>query len=123
MNRAEKRKSEGESEVAKKFQKIIKPGSITDDKLFNDIAMDIADKYEEVGLELGVPYKVLRSELESGPFMMMQGHKKATRMLHLWRETQDDNSCTFKVLAAALEKRGLQRCAQTYCYTSVNTTE
>lgn len=123
MNRAEKRKTDGESEVAKKLQRIIKLGPITDHKLFNDMAMDIGDKYEEVGLELGVPYKVLRSELESGPFMMMQGHKKATRMLHLWREAQGEDDCTFKALAAALEKRGLQRCAHNYCYTTTDTTE
>lgn len=122
-NRAEKRKTEGESEVAKKLQRIIKPGPITDDKLFNDMAMDISDRYEEVGLELGLPYKVMRSELESGPFMMMQGHKKATRMLHLWREGQGEDGCTYKALAAALEKRGLQRCAHDYCYTTNDTTQ
>ena len=123
MNKAEKRKTDGEGEIAKKLPRIIKPGPIMDDKLFNDMAMDISDKYEEVGLELGVPYKVIRSELESGPFMMMQGHKKATRMLHLWREAQGEDGCTFKELATALEKRGLQRCAQEYCYTTTDTTQ
>ena len=123
MNREVKRKSEGDSEAARKLQKIVKPGPITDDKLFNDMALDISDKYEEVGLELGIPYKVLRSELESGPFMMMQGHKKATRMLNLWRDAQGEDGCTYKVLAAALEKQGLRRCAQNYCYTTIDTNE
>ena len=85
--------------------------------------MDISDKYEEVGLELGIPYKVLKSELETGVFMMLQGHKKATKMLHLWRDQVGEDSCTYEVLAAALEKRGLQRCAQDYCYTTSAKTE
>lgn len=82
--------------------------------------MDISDKYEEVGLELGLPYNVLRSELESGVYMMYPGHKKATRMLHLWRESCDKENFSYSVLAAALEKHGLQRCAQEYCYTTDN---
>lgn len=100
------------------------PGSITDhNRLFNDLAMDIADKYGEVGLELGIPYKVLRSELESGALMMLQSHKKATRMLQLWKDTVDEDGCTYEVLATALEKHGLKRCAQEHCYTTINESE
>lgn len=120
-NRGIKRKSleTEENGTTKKLQKVLKGGPIQDfSKLFNDLGMDISDKYEEVGLELGLPYNTLRSELESGHTLMLQGHKKATRMLHLWKESADEESFTFKVLAAALEKRGLQRCAYDHCYTS-----
>ena len=121
-NKGTKRKSGSQAELnesARKLQKVIKPGPIQNcSKLFNDLAMDISDKYEEVGLELGLEYKLLRSELESGHTMMLQGHKKATKMLHLWREAGEEDACTYEVLAAALEKRGLQRCAHDYCYTT-----
>ena len=125
-NKGTKRKSleTEENKIAKKLQKVLKEGPIQDySKLFNDLAMDISDKYEEVGLELGLPYKTLRSELESGLTLMLQGHKKATRMLHLWKDTADEESFTYKVLADALEKRGLQRCAYDHCYTSSLVTE
>ena len=97
----------------------MKPGQITDsDRLFNDIAVDISDKYLELGIELGLQGKVLTNELETGKFTMQQGSKKALKMLQLWRDSVPKDDCTYSVLAAALEKHGFQRCAHEYCYTS-----
>ena len=99
-------------------QKVVKSGQITSsDRLFNDIAVELCEKYYEVGLELGLQGKVLTNELETGKFTMQQGSKKALKMLQLWRDNVDKDKCTYSVLAAALEKRGFQRCADEYCYT------
>ena len=97
----------------------MKPGQITDsDRLFNDIAVYISDKYLELGIELGLPGQVLTNELETGILKMKIGSKKALKMLQLWRDSVDEDDCTYSVLAAALEKYGFQRCANKYCYTS-----
>ena len=99
--------------------KLIKPGQIIDpDRLFNDIAVDISDKYLELGIELGLPGKVLTNELETGKFTMQQGSKKALKMLQLWRDSVNKDDCTYSALAAALKKHGFQRCADEYCCTS-----
>ena len=101
-----------------------KSGQITDpDRLFNDLSLEICEKYTEVGLELGLGSKVLTNELETGKFMMVQGSKKATKMLQLWRDSVSPNNCTYSVLAAALKKHGFQRSAHKYCYTKGNQRE
>ena len=95
----------------------MKSGQITNpDRLFNDLAVDIADKYTEIGIELGLEDKVLENELESGRFMMLTGSKKALKMLQLWRQSVYERNLTYKVLAAALEKHGKGNCADKYCY-------
>ena len=92
-------------------------GQITDpDRLFKDLSLDIYDNCFEIGIELGLEDKVLRNELETGKFMLLQGNKKASRMLQLWRDSVSEDNCTYSVLAAALEKHGYQRCAYKYCY-------
>ena len=97
--------------------KVVKSGQITDpDRLFNDLSLHISDKYMQVGIELGLDDKVLRDELETGELKMQQGSKKALRMLQLWRDSVGEDKCTYSVLAAALEKHGLRRCAHQYCY-------
>ena len=97
----------------------MKPGQITDsDRLFNDIAVDISDKYLELGIELGLPVKKLINELETGIVKMEIGSKKALKMLQLWRDSLCEDDFTYSVLAAALEKHGFQRCAHKHCYTS-----
>ena len=96
---------------------VVKSGQITNpDRLFNVLAKDIYDNYIEIGIELGLKDKVLRNELETGKFTTQQGSKKALRMLQLWRDSVGEHECTYSVLAAALEKHGLRRCAQQYCY-------
>ena len=97
--------------------KVVKSGQITDpDRLFNDLSLHICDKYMQIGIELGLGIEVLTSELETGRFVMLQGGRKALRMLQLWRDSVGEHECTYSVLAAALEKHGLRCCAHQYCY-------
>ena len=95
----------------------MKSGKITEpDSLFKDLSLDIHHKYKEVGIALGLQYKVLTNELESGVMLMGKDSDKAMKMLHLWRDSVSKEDCTYSVLAAALEKQGFLRCAQKYCY-------
>ena len=97
----------------------MKSGKITNpDRLFNDLSIDICDKYTEIGIELGLEGKVLRNELETGKYTMQQGNKKALRMLQLWQQSVNEDNFNYSVLAAALEKHGFRNCAYRYCYTS-----
>ena len=99
------------------MKKVVKSGQIADpDRLFNNLSVEICDNYNEIGIELGLTGKFLMNELETGKFMMLKGSKKALRMLQLWRDSVDEDECTYSVLAAALEKQGFQRCAHQYCY-------
>ena len=99
----------------------MKSGQIRDsDRLFNDLSVHICDKYIELGIELGLEHKVLTNELETGKFTMLQGNKKAMMMFQLWRDSVAEDDFTYSVLAAALEKHGLKRCALEYCYTDTN---
>ena len=96
---------------------VVKSGQITDpDRLFNDLSLHICDKYMQIGIELGLSIEVLTSELETGTLMILQGRRKALKMLTLWRDSVGEHECTYSVLAAALEKHGLRLYAQQYCY-------
>ena len=80
--------------------KVVKSGQITDpDRLFNDLSLPICDKYMQIGIELGLSIEVLTSELETGRFVLLQGGRKALRMLQLWRESVGEHECTYSVLA------------------------
>ena len=95
-------------------KEVVKSGQITDpDLLFNALSLHICDKYMQIGIELGLGIEVLTNELE---FKMLQERRKALKMLQLWRDSVNEDKCTYSVLAAALEKHGLRRCAQQYCY-------
>ena len=101
-----------------KSDKVVKSGQITDpDRLFNIIADEIYNKYTNIGIELGLTFSVLENELETGVIGMLQGSKKALKMLHLWRNSVKKDDLTYSVLAAALEKHGFGHCADKYCYT------
>ena len=101
------------------MQEVVMSRKITNpDRLFNDLSIEISQKYMEVGLELGLQDKVLRDELETGKFIMLQGSKKAVGMFQLWRDSVHEKDFTYSVLAAALEKHGFLHCAVKYCYTS-----
>ena len=102
-----------------KVQKVVKSGQIKDsDRLFNSIAVDICDKYLEIGIELGLKGRVLTNELETGSFAMLPGNKKAIKMLQLWQQSVKEDDFTYSVLGTALEKHGFQQCADIYCYAS-----
>ena len=81
---------------------------ITDpDCLFSDLSKDIGEKYDQIGIALGLKYKDLENELETGEFKMKSAYKKAMKMLHLWKESATEEF-TYAVLAAALEKNGFK---------------
>ena len=104
--------------------KVVKPGPIEDpDCLFNDMSKDIGDKYGGVGIDLGVAYQTLRNELETEQFNMHPANEKAMRMLQIWKASVAEEDLTYSKLAAALEKNGLKRCANKYCYSTANATE
>ena len=116
-----KRRSNNPDTATKKVQKVVKTGHITDpDCLFNNLALDICNNYMKIGIELGLPYQVLWDELETGEFKMLQGSTKAIRMLQIWKQSVAEDSLTFSVLAAALEKHGFLSSAHKYCYTIVD---
>ena len=55
----------------------MKPGQITDpDRMFNKLALEIYESYNEIGLELGLKQDYLCNELETGKFMMKKGSEK-----------------------------------------------
>ena len=92
-------------------------GQIRDpDRLFNDLSVHICDRYIELGIELGLEHKVLTNELETGKFTMLQGSKKAMKMLQIWRDSVAEDDFTYSVLAAALENQGFVHCAHKYCH-------
>ena len=104
-----------------KPKKIVKSGQITNpDRLFTNIAKHIFERYTEVGIQLGLKGEVLTDELETGEFKMLQGSKKALKMLQLWQQSVTEDNFTYSVLAAALEKEGFKSCADKYCYTTGN---
>ena len=99
----------------------MKPGKITDpDRLFNNIAKHIFEKYKQVGIQLGLQSEVLTDELETGQFEMKQGSSKALKMLQLWQRSVTEDDCTYSALAAALEEEGFIKYADKYCYTTGN---
>ena len=104
-----------------KPNKIVKSGKITDpDCLFHNISKHIFERYTEVGIQLGLTGAVLTDELETGEFKMLQGSRKALKMLQLWQRSVTEDNCTYSVLAAALEKEGFTNCADKYCYSTGN---
>ena len=104
-----------------KPNKIVKSGKITDpDRLFNNISKHIFERYTEVGIQLGLKGEVLTDELETGGFKMLQGSRKALKMLQLWQRSVTEDDFTYSVLAAALEEEDFINCADRYCYTTGN---
>ena len=93
----------------------LKEGRVTgDDKFFMDLGWEVGGKWEEVGVSLGMEYKVLQSVV--GCQVGKPDHMKAFYMFLEWKKR-----CTFKAtyttLAKALEESGLNSCAEKYCHT------
>lgn len=80
-----------------------------------DVAWEIGDRWEEVGIALGIDYTVLNSTI--GSDAKSPSHLKAFHMLQEWKRRAAD-SLTYITLATALEGAGLNSCAQKHCYTS-----
>ena len=112
--------AKGENEYADQSDgnaRKIKSGQITEpDRLFSDLSKDIGEKYYRIGIALGLKFKYLENELDTGVFKMNPADMKAMKMLHLWRQSATENEFTYAVLAPALEKEELQHCADKYCY-------
>ena len=99
----------------------VKSGQITSpDRLFNDLAFMICDKYMEIGVELGLKHKSLHNELETGLFAMKRGNEKAVKMLEMWQQFIGEGHFTYSVLANALEKYGFYNAAREFCYTKTS---
>ena len=102
---------------AREIKRVVKPGQITDpDRLFNYLSVHIGKNYDKIGYELGLTHDVVHNALETGVFQMYSADKKAMKMLQLWKKSATEENFTYAVLAAALEKKGLTRCAEKYCY-------
>ena len=105
----------------KNINLLVKSGQITNcDRMFNDLALIICDKYEQIGIELGLEYQTLCDELGTGMFAMKKGSEKAMKMLQLWQQSVDEDHFTYSVLAAALEKHGHKQAALKFCYTDAS---
>ena len=105
----------------REIKREVKPGQITEsdsDCLFNELSTDIGDSYMDIGIVLGLKYKKLYDELETGEYKWKRGSEKAMKMLQLWKESVTEEKCTYAVLAAALEQKDLKHCADQYCYTT-----
>lgn len=96
-----------------KRRRMVKRGKIRDETILMDIAKDVLEKYEEVGVYLGLSSKSIRNELSSESGQPL--NKKAFHMLLLWKDRKGDDF-TYAALAKALEAAGLNSCAVEYCY-------
>lgn len=93
----------------------LKEGKVAaDDKFLMDLGWEVGGKWEEVGVSLGVEYKVLQSVV--GSQMGKPDHMKAFYMLLEWKKRYALRA-TYTTLAKALEESGLNSCAEQYCYT------
>ena len=85
-----------------------------------DVAREICDKWEEVGIALAIDYKVLKSVI--GGEAAKADHTKAFHMLQEWKSRAGEDF-TYEVLSSALEDCGLSSCAQQYCYSAYTENE
>ena len=93
-------------------------GEALDDKRLMDIAWEVSDKWEELGVALGLEYKVLQSVV--GSEQGSKVHMKAFYMLREWKR-RFGLKATHAALAKGLEESGLNGCAQQYCYKPTHT--
>ena len=79
--------------------------------------MDIGDKYMNVGIELGLSYRILKDKIDSvATSATSPASQKAMTMLQVWKDSVAEEDLTYSKLASALEKHGLKCCADKYCY-------
>ena len=99
-----------------KRKRTIKDSKIRGETVLMNIAKDISEKWEEVGVYLGLSTKSIKNELSSESGLTL--NKKAFHMLLLWRDSTAEDDITYTALAKALEASGLNSCATKYCYTA-----
>lgn len=90
-----------------------KEGRVSGDKFLMDVAWEVGEKWEELGVALGVEYKVLQSVV--GSQVGKPVHMKAFYMLCEWK-SRSGGRATYMTLAEALEESGLNSCAEEHCY-------
>ncbi len=98
--------------VSPKRAKVLKPGKIEGDQLLRKIGKELGVEWMDVGVALGMDFMGLNT-IENNP--TIQHHLKPINMFQKWKREAGD-SCTYAILASALEEVGLVTCAQTYCY-------
>lgn len=106
---------ESEEGSPQKLQRVVKSCPIAGDKVLLDVAKEVSDKWNEVGISLGIGFKTLQSMIGSLG-MGVPDHRKAFMMLQEWKSRAADGY-THQNLAYALEENGLNSCALKYCYT------
>lgn len=90
-----------------------KEGKVSGDKFLMDVAWEVGEKWEELGVALGLEYKVLQSVV--GSQIGKPAHMKAFYMLCEWK-SRNGGRATYAALAEALDESGLSSCAEQYCY-------
>lgn len=93
-------------------QPVIRVDVVNDATLLS-IARDVGPKWEEMGIALGMDFKVLRNEVACEA--NRAEHMRALYMLQLCRN-RDADAFTYKKIAAALEDCGLKSSARKHCY-------
>lgn len=83
------------------------------DKFLMDVAWEIGEKWEELGVALGLQYNVVQSAVSNATGK--PHHMKAFYTLQEWKK-RNAFKATYGALAEALETSGLNLCAQKYCY-------
>jgi len=104
-----------EDKSSQKRRRVHKSGSISGDKFLLDVAAEVSEKWPEVGISLGIEYKVLQSNIGSLG-TSIPDHRKAFLMLQEWKSRAAD-AFTYNKLASGLEENGLNSCALKFCYT------
>ena len=97
----------------KKKRLVLMEGEASEEKQLMEIAWEVGEKWEELGVALGLEYKVLQSAV--GSEQGSKVHMKAFHMLREWRQ-RFGVKATYALLAKALEESGLNGCAQKHCY-------
>ena len=87
-----------------------------DERTLLRIADSVGSKYTELGIQLGLDYKWIQSNVENKP-SMNKDHLKALCVLHEWRSRSGEDF-GFAELAKALEDKeiGLNSVAMEICY-------
>lgn len=95
-----------------------KKDRVSDDKLLMAVSWEVGEKWEELGVALGLEYKVVQSVQSNA--VQRPDHMKAFHMLQEWKN-RSAFKATYTALAEALEGCGLNSCAQKHCYTDTYT--
>jgi hypothetical protein len=110
---AQEKGSDASRKRCRETDNLVKEGRISGDKFLMDVAWEVGEKWEELGVALEVGYKVLQSVV--GSQAGKPTHMKAFYMLCEWR-SRAGGRATYAALAGALEESGLNSCAEEYCY-------